>query len=389
MFYRGVEIGDLLLCSKGTEFIYFDNNTDTKCIGLFKRYCRVQKMWISPEKTSIYLLEQKKRMTRSDIHDFFLKHGLTKKTHKVHFHRVGSWMCAVVVTMDQWETFVAQARALAPCIGLSKLYFIDIWFAQQILASTSGEAILHIPGKKYIYCMEQGMLVRKEEKSNDQTVYLQPLEGVQAECRPCYVGSICGFLSIDKNFGFWQKTARFLLTSILLIVLGLLVLAGVSRYRLFALSGPYRLQLQGYVDNHRGVLGHLNESEQWAMSTYFDRVMDPLTEIVHETSNINSMIFNPLTQTMLLVGTIADGRDVAQWMSLKKYDIYKNLEVSMMQVPDERVLTLLDSLFEYNTDAGYDDRSMLMLRSPALFPNFHMKSLKEFMVLLSENGGER
>lgn len=382
-FYKEVNNGDFLLSSSGV--LSFSTEGDISELEMMSGRKRSRRLWVSPESTQVYLITQDAFDEALDVEGLCAQLGFSQETHRVSFHRIDEWLCAVVIEMEAWNHLLEHARTLIPYIGSSKIYFLDIWMIQQAMSNTSSETVLHLPGSTYTYRMVDGVPDRLFEKNNNEANRLHVQESMPPVLNACYASDI----NHSKCFpGLVCHMAKWLLMSIIVFMLGVVVMLGVNRYQLNAMRGPYRALLQSYATEHEGVLGHLNEGKQWSLSTYFDRVMDPLGEVVHSKSHLNQMIFNPLTDSVLMMGTISESSELTQWMKLKKHPVYKKLQVSMVPVPHRRQLNDLDRAFIRQTDADYDDVSLLVLQMPNILPDFHYKTIARALAYVSADGGE-
>lgn len=382
--YKKVDKNDFLLCSKGV-FSFSSDPSSGALAQVAPSRSRARRIWVSPESTDVYFIAQEVFNESADIESICAQWGFSQETHRISFHRVNDWLCAVVVCKEEWARVQALARQLVPYLGASQLYFIDLWLMQQALSNVDQDISLILPGAKYSYRLVNECPARLFEEGYDENQKLEVNSVSAPLLKACHASDIFRLRPMPAPFA-WHLFVKYTLTFSLVCLAGLLLMLSITRQQLASFKGPYLMQLQGYVKKHDGILGHLNEGEQWALSTYFDRMIDPLGEIIHPNSFINQMIFNPLTNSVLLLGVITDSKDVTQWMKLKKHESYKNLQVSMLAIPSNQALIELDRPFSYNTDVSYDNASLLVLQQPYMLPNFRTKTIMKALAFLSDDG---
>ena len=384
--FRDVYQNNYLLCSQSV--LSFSPDKPTNCFSSIKPYQgRARQVWISPESTAIYLIPQNMFDDAFSLEDLCSRWGISRDMHRISFHRIDEWLGVIVIDNEEWARLLQLACKLVPYLGCSKLFFLDVWMMQQALLNRENVAVLHLPGVKYSYHFKEAIPTRLVEKSTSEMIGIHDPSAMSPILSTCYAVDLRRFGSISEYIcGSWggHRYAQYALIMLLTITFGLAALTVSTHWRLISFKAPYRLQLQSYAKKNEGIIGHLNAGNRRVLSTYFDRVIDPLGEIIHTKSFLNQMIFNPITNSMLLIGSISDGSEVTQWMALRKYDVYKNLQVSMLSMPDNHALNKLDGIFLNSTDAFYD-ASILVLQQPYLLPNFYTKTISKALFFLSQD----
>lgn len=298
----------------------------------------IKTVWLPPECVAVYALPQ--AAYRGESKDsIYLRMGGRGDTHVLSAHPVGDYVVWVMVERSLWQDFKDRAQRFG---GESRvLASLDLWLWQHTL---TGETVVYDNGQMaYEYgCDARGLY--REQRPSLGACALRSETSLHAPWPGCVLAACT-----EEPRPFWGR--RWLVAWTLCVCALSCVVGLCHAYRLWK-------EARGTHRDPHAMLG--DPKFRTYLNTYFNQVIDPLTEMKHPNSFIEQMIFKPLQSEMTLVGLIGDAHDLEAWLALRAFPAYRQVEVSMIpKNPD--IQKILDQSFSVHTEHGDGSYAMLLI----------------------------